>query len=64
MPCDPTVFEDIPISSLLDADERAVLAEHVELRQFQARHRIYKPGDPGGEPTWCSGAGTGRGDRR
>jgi len=49
MPCDPTVFEDIPIFSLLDADERAVLAEQVELRQFRARHRIYKPGDPGGK---------------
>ena len=49
MPCDPTVFEDIPIFSLLDADERAVLAEQVELRQFSARHRIYKPGDPGGK---------------
>ena len=49
MPCDPTVFEDVPIFSLLDADERAVLAEQVELRQFKARHRIYKPGDPGGK---------------
>ena len=49
MPCDPTVFEDIPIFSLLDADERAVLAEQVELRQFKARHRIYRPGDPGGK---------------
>src|SRR5262245_57244273 len=49
MPCDPTVFEDIPIFSLLDADERAVLAEQVELRSFRARHRIYKPGDPGGK---------------
>jgi uncharacterized membrane protein len=49
MPCDPTVFEEIPIFSLLDADERAVLAEQVELRSFRARHRIYKPGDPGGK---------------
>jgi len=49
MPCDPTVFEDVPIFSLLDADERAVLAEQVELRSFRARHRIYKPGDPGGK---------------
>ncbi len=47
MACDPTVFADIPIFSLLDADERAVLAEHVELRRFGARHRIYKIGDPG-----------------
>jgi hypothetical protein len=49
MPCDPSVFEEIPIFSLLDADERAVLAEQVELRTFRARHRIYKPGDPGGK---------------
>jgi len=49
MPCDPSVFEDIPIFSLLDADERAVLAEQVELRRFTPRHRIYKPGDPGGK---------------
>ena len=47
MPCDPSVFEDIPIFSLLDADERAVLADQVELRRFQARQRVYKVGDPG-----------------
>ncbi|HEX3176514.1 MAG TPA: DUF1003 domain-containing protein [Methylomirabilota bacterium] len=47
MACDPTVFEDIPIFSLLDAEERAVLAEHVELRRFAARARIYKVGEAG-----------------
>ena len=47
MPCDPAIFEEIPIFSLLDADERAVLAEQVELRRFGARHRIYRAGDPG-----------------
>ena len=47
MACDPTVFEDIPIFSLLDADERAVLADQVELRRFHARQRIYKAGEPG-----------------
>jgi CRP/FNR family transcriptional regulator, cyclic AMP receptor protein len=47
MPCDPTVFEDIPIFSLLDADERAVLADQVELRRFHARQRIYRTGDHG-----------------
>jgi len=47
MPCDPHVFEDVPIFSLLDADERAVLAEQVEMRRFTARQRIYKAGDPG-----------------
>jgi len=48
MPCEPALFEDIPIFSLLDAEERAVLAEHVEFRRFSARQRIYRPGDPGG----------------
>jgi uncharacterized membrane protein len=47
MACDASVFEDIPIFSLLDADERAVLAEHVELKRFSARQRIYKVGDRG-----------------
>jgi uncharacterized membrane protein len=46
-PCDPSVFEEIPLFSLLDADERAVLAENVELRRFPARHRIYRVGDDG-----------------
>jgi len=47
MPCDASVFEDVPIFSLLDAEERAVLAEQVELRRFAARQRIYRRGDPG-----------------
>lgn len=49
MACDPMVFQDIPIFSLLDADERAVLAEHVELRRFARGHRIYRAGEPGGK---------------
>jgi uncharacterized membrane protein len=49
MRCDASVFEEVPIFSLLDADERAVLAEQVELREFGARQRIYKVGDPGGK---------------
>jgi uncharacterized membrane protein len=47
MPCDPSVFADVPIFSLLDADERAVLAEQVELRRFAPRQRIYRAGEPG-----------------
>ena len=47
MGCDPAVFEDIPIFSLLDADERAVLADQVELRRFPPRQRIYRAGDMG-----------------
>lgn len=47
MPCDPGIFEDVPLFALLDADERAVLAENVEYRRFNAKQRIYKAGDPG-----------------
>jgi uncharacterized membrane protein len=47
MSCDPALFETIPIFSLLDADERAVLADQVELRRFAARQRIYRAGDMG-----------------
>ena len=41
------MFADIPIFSLLDADERAVLAEQVELRRFAPRQRIYRRGRAG-----------------
>src|SRR5437773_735366 len=47
MACDPNVFAEVPIFSLLDADERAILADHVELRRFVGRQRIYRVGDPG-----------------
>ena len=47
MPCDPAVFETIPIFSLLDADERNVLAENVELKRFAPRQRIYRAGETG-----------------
>ena len=47
MPCDPSELEEIPIFSLLDAEERAVLAQHVELRRFAPRQRIYRVDDPG-----------------
>ena len=49
MACDPNVFQEVPVFSLLDADERVVLAEQVELRRFAPRQRIYKVGDPGGK---------------
>jgi len=47
MACDPSVFEHVPIFSLLDVEERSVLAEHVELRRFAAGRRIYRAGDQG-----------------
>ena len=48
MPCNPDLLREIPLFSLLDSEERAVLAEQVELKNFAARQRIYKQGEPGG----------------
>ncbi len=48
MPCNPEVLRHVPLFALLDDEETAVLAGQVEVRQFAARQRIYKLGDPGG----------------
>jgi uncharacterized membrane protein len=48
MPCKPEVLKNVPLFSLLDEEETAVLAGQVELRQFAPRQRIYKMGDVGG----------------
>src|SRR5713101_2037875 len=45
---DPDLFNEVPIFALLDSDERLVLAQQVEARQFAARQTIFKTGDPGG----------------
>lgn len=45
MSCSPEVLRDVPLFSLLDEDELAVLASQVELRNFAPRQRIYKKGD-------------------
>jgi len=42
------VLKNIPLFTLLDDDEIAVLASQVELKNFAARQRIYKIGDAGG----------------
>ena len=47
MSCDPDLLKLVPLFSLLDDDERTVLAAHVEVRQFESRERIYRRGDPG-----------------
>ena len=49
MTCDPKLLKDIPLFSLLDDDEAAVLAAQVERKEFAPRERIYKKGDPGGQ---------------
>ena len=49
MACNPEVLKHVPLFALLDADETAVLAGQVELKNFAPRQRIYKIGDPGGQ---------------
>jgi CRP/FNR family transcriptional regulator, cyclic AMP receptor protein len=48
MSCNPDLLKEVPLFSLLDDEERTVLAEHVEMKNFAARQRIYKQGEPGG----------------
>ena len=46
MACNPDVLKAVPLFSLLDAEELAVLAGQVELRSFAPRQRIYRIGEP------------------
>ncbi len=48
MACDPDFLRQVPLFALLDDEEAAVLAGQVELREFKARQRIWKIGEPGG----------------
>jgi uncharacterized membrane protein len=45
MPCDVDELHHVPLFSLLDEEELAVLAQQVEMRQFAAKQRIYKAGE-------------------
>ncbi len=47
MTCKPELLKSVPLFSLLDDEETAVLASQVEVKSFAARERIYKAGDPG-----------------
>src|SRR6202049_3265248 len=47
MACDPEVLKHVPLFSLLDAEETAVLAGQVQVKPFAPRQRIYKSGDIG-----------------
>ena len=47
MPCNADELRHVPLFSLLDDDELTVLAQQVEVHEFNARQRIYKAGDPG-----------------
>src|ERR1700677_2724642 len=49
MPCNPDLLRSVPLFSLLDDDETAVLASQVELKTYASRERIYKLGAPGGQ---------------
>jgi len=48
MACAPEMLRQVPLFALLDDDETAVLAAHVEMRKFSPRQRIWKIGDPTG----------------
>jgi CRP/FNR family cyclic AMP-dependent transcriptional regulator len=48
MACNPEVLKHVPLFSLLDEDETAVLAAQVEVVNFKPRQRIYKIGDASG----------------
>jgi uncharacterized membrane protein len=47
MPCNAEFLKDVPLFSLLDDDERAVLAAQVD-QAFTSRQRIYQRNDPSG----------------
>ena len=47
MTCKPEVLKNVPLFSLLDDDEIAVLAAQVQMKTYAARQRIYKAGDRG-----------------
>ncbi|HEY2467901.1 MAG TPA: DUF1003 domain-containing protein [Terracidiphilus sp.] len=55
MTCKPEVLKSVPLFSLLDDDERAVLATQVEAKTFAPRQRIYKAGDRGQAYVMISG---------
>jgi uncharacterized membrane protein len=49
MACNPEVLKHVPLFSMLNEEESAVLASQVELKKFAPRQRIYKAGDTGGQ---------------
>src|ERR1700746_595006 len=49
MGCSPETLRAVPLFSLLDDDELAVLGGQVEIKKFAPRQRIYKIGDAGGQ---------------
>ena len=47
MSCKPEVLKTVPLFSLLDDEEIAVLAGQVDIKTYTARQRIYKAGNVG-----------------
>jgi uncharacterized membrane protein len=48
MPCTADELRHVPLFSLLDDEELQVLSQQVEVRDFAAKQRIYKAGEPNG----------------
>jgi len=48
MPCKPELLRQVSLFALLDDEELAILAAQVDERNFAARQRIYKAGEPSG----------------
>jgi len=46
MTCKPEILHSVPLFGLLDDEETAVLAGQVDVKNFAARERIYKMGEP------------------
>lgn len=45
---DIDIFDKVPIFSLLDKEEREVLAQQVSIRHFKKGENVFSSGDPGG----------------
>src|ERR1035437_6930060 len=45
---DPEIFNEVPLFSMLDADERQVLAQQVSSKSFAKGETVFKAGEPGG----------------
>jgi CRP/FNR family transcriptional regulator, cyclic AMP receptor protein len=55
MACQPELLKSVPLFSLLDMDEMAVLAQQVEVKNYAPRERVYKMGDRGQAYVMLSG---------
>ena len=47
MPADPSLLVDLPLFEALDTEERALLAEAVDVETFAAGQALFKAGEPG-----------------